>query len=194
MSAPKFTTLGCRLNAYETEAMKGLAAEAGLDGAVVVNTCAVTAEAVRQARQRIRRLRKDNPDASLIVTGCAAQTVDYDPDFAPEQPLADGKADGVFDVIPELAFDSPRSGDVGGERVEFFKISLNRDERIQLEMRVDSGNLNPHMSFYYGISSYVGSESWERDGDVLVECDPTNMVMIVNGVDQLAEQRAALGA
>ena len=71
---PVFETFGCRLNAYETEAMKGLAAEAGLDGAVVVNTCAVTAEAVRQARQRIRRLRKDNPDARLIVTGCAAQT------------------------------------------------------------------------------------------------------------------------
>ena len=74
MTAPVFETFGCRLNAYETEAMKGLAEEAGLDGAVVVNTCAVTAEAVRQARQRIRRLRKDNPDARVIVTGCAAQT------------------------------------------------------------------------------------------------------------------------
>ncbi|MEL7464727.1 MAG: tRNA (N(6)-L-threonylcarbamoyladenosine(37)-C(2))-methylthiotransferase MtaB [Pseudomonadota bacterium] len=75
MSAPPvFETFGCRLNAYETEAMKELATEAGLDGAVVVNTCAVTAEAVRQARQRIRRLRRDNPDARVIVTGCAAQT------------------------------------------------------------------------------------------------------------------------
>ncbi|SFA98684.1 threonylcarbamoyladenosine tRNA methylthiotransferase MtaB [Poseidonocella pacifica] len=72
--APKFTTLGCRLNAYETEAMKALSAEAGLSGAVVVNTCAVTAEAVRKARQEIRRLRRENPDARLIVTGCAAQT------------------------------------------------------------------------------------------------------------------------
>src|SRR6056297_2215325 len=74
MSAPKFTTLGCRLNAYETEAMKDLAAQAGLENAVVVNTCAVTAEAVRKARQEIRKLRRDNPDARLIVTGCAAQT------------------------------------------------------------------------------------------------------------------------
>ena len=71
---PVFETFGCRLNAYETEAMKALAEEAGLDGAVVVNTCAVTAEAVRQARQRIRRLRRDNPEARLVVTGCAAQT------------------------------------------------------------------------------------------------------------------------
>ncbi|SNR54766.1 tRNA (N(6)-L-threonylcarbamoyladenosine(37)-C(2))-methylthiotransferase MtaB [Puniceibacterium sediminis] len=74
MNAPKFTTLGCRLNAYETEAMKALAGEAGLGNAVVVNTCAVTAEAVRKARQEIRRLRRENPDARLIVTGCAAQT------------------------------------------------------------------------------------------------------------------------
>ena len=71
---PKFATLGCRLNAYETEAMKALAAEHGVENAVVVNTCAVTAEAVRKARQDIRRLRRENPGAKLIVTGCAAQT------------------------------------------------------------------------------------------------------------------------
>ncbi len=74
MTPPRFTTLGCRLNAYETEAMKDLAAQAGLENAVVVNTCAVTAEAVRKARQEIRKLRRDNPTAKLIVTGCAAQT------------------------------------------------------------------------------------------------------------------------
>ena len=71
---PKFTTLGCRLNAYETEAMKAMSQEAGLDNAVIVNTCAVTAEAVRKARQEIRRLRRENPEANIIVTGCAAQT------------------------------------------------------------------------------------------------------------------------
>ncbi len=59
MTAPVFETFGCRLNAYESEAMKGLAENAGVGDAVVVNTCAVTAEAVRQARQRIRRLRRD---------------------------------------------------------------------------------------------------------------------------------------
>ena len=72
--APLFTTLGCRLNAYETEAMKDLAAAAGLGNAMVINTCAVTSEAVRKARQEIRRLRRENPTARLIVTGCAAQT------------------------------------------------------------------------------------------------------------------------
>ena len=74
MSGPVVATLGCRLNAYESEAMKGLAERAGLGDAVVVNSCAVTAEAVRQARQQIRRLRRDNPAARLVVTGCAAQT------------------------------------------------------------------------------------------------------------------------
>ncbi len=74
MTAPVFATLGCRLNAYETEAMKELSAAAGLQNAVIVNTCAVTAEAVRKAKQEIRRLRREHPDATLIVTGCAAQT------------------------------------------------------------------------------------------------------------------------
>ena len=74
MSAPIFSTLGCRLNAYETEAMKELAVAAGLEGAVIVNTCAVTAEAVRKAKQEIRRLARENPGVPMIVTGCAAQT------------------------------------------------------------------------------------------------------------------------
>ncbi|MCE8458281.1 tRNA (N(6)-L-threonylcarbamoyladenosine(37)-C(2))-methylthiotransferase MtaB, partial [Rhodovulum sulfidophilum] len=73
-AAPRFTTLGCRLNAYETEAMKELVAEAGLENALIVNTCAVTSEAVRKARQEIRRLRRENPEARIVVTGCAAQT------------------------------------------------------------------------------------------------------------------------
>ncbi|MCC1491318.1 tRNA (N(6)-L-threonylcarbamoyladenosine(37)-C(2))-methylthiotransferase MtaB [Cognatishimia sp. F0-27] len=74
---PRFTTLGCRLNAYETEAMKRLAEDAGVSDAVIVNTCAVTNEAVAKARKEIRRLRRDNPGARVIVTGCAAQ---IDPD------------------------------------------------------------------------------------------------------------------
>ncbi len=69
----EIVTLGCRLNAYESEAMRALAQEAGLSNAVIVNTCAVTGEAVRQARQTIRRARRERPDAEIIVTGCAAQ-------------------------------------------------------------------------------------------------------------------------
>jgi threonylcarbamoyladenosine tRNA methylthiotransferase MtaB len=66
-------TLGCRLNLYESEAMRNLAEDAGLSNVVLVNTCAVTGEAVRQARQTIRRARKQKPDALIVVTGCAAQ-------------------------------------------------------------------------------------------------------------------------
>ena len=71
--APKFATLGCRLNAYETAAMQELAAEAGLSDLVVVNTCAVTSEAVRKSRREIRRLQRENPTSKIVVTGCAAQ-------------------------------------------------------------------------------------------------------------------------
>jgi len=67
-------TFGCRLNAYESEAIRARAAEAGLESAVIVNTCAVTAEAVRQSRQEIRKLRRERPGTRIIVTGCAAQT------------------------------------------------------------------------------------------------------------------------
>jgi threonylcarbamoyladenosine tRNA methylthiotransferase MtaB len=66
-------TFGCRLNAYESEAIRARAAEDGLQDAVVFNTCAVTGEAVRQARQAIRKARRMRPGARLIVTGCAAQ-------------------------------------------------------------------------------------------------------------------------
>ncbi len=86
---PKFTTLGCRLNSYESEAMKDMAQSAGLENAVIVNTCAVTAEAVRKSRQEIRRLRRDNPDAQIIVTGCAAQV-------EPETFAAMGEVDKVI--------------------------------------------------------------------------------------------------
>ena len=69
----KFSTLGCRLNSYETESMRNMAGTVGLNNAVVINTCAVTQQAVSKSRQEIRRLRRENPNSTLIVTGCAAQ-------------------------------------------------------------------------------------------------------------------------
>jgi threonylcarbamoyladenosine tRNA methylthiotransferase MtaB len=71
--APTVLTFGCRLNALESEVMRQRADEAGLQGAVLINTCAVTGEAVRQARQAIRRARRENPAATIVVSGCAAQ-------------------------------------------------------------------------------------------------------------------------
>ncbi|MEM9706652.1 MAG: tRNA (N(6)-L-threonylcarbamoyladenosine(37)-C(2))-methylthiotransferase MtaB [Pseudomonadota bacterium] len=70
---PKLISMGCRLNGYESEAMRRLAHAAGVDDAVVINSCAVTNEAVRQTRQNIRRAARDNPTARVVVTGCAAQ-------------------------------------------------------------------------------------------------------------------------
>ncbi len=72
-TGPQVITFGCRLNAYESEVMRAAAIATGDDNLVVVNTCAVTAEAERQARQTIRKIKRDNPDARIIVTGCAAQ-------------------------------------------------------------------------------------------------------------------------
>ena len=73
MSDIGIITFGCRLNAYESEVMLEHANAAGLRDAVIVNTCAVTAEAVRQARQAIRKARRERPNAKIVVTGCAAQ-------------------------------------------------------------------------------------------------------------------------
>ena len=98
-NAPKFTTLGCRLNAYESEAMKDLAEQAGLNDAVIVNTCAVTAEAVRKSKQEIRRLRRDNPNAKVIVTGCAAQ-------IEPETFAAMSEVDAVIGNTEKMQADT----------------------------------------------------------------------------------------
>lgn len=73
VKSPQVQTFGCRLNVYESEVMKTHAREAGLEDAVIFNTCAVTEEAERQARQAIRRAKRENPAARIIVTGCSAQ-------------------------------------------------------------------------------------------------------------------------
>jgi threonylcarbamoyladenosine tRNA methylthiotransferase MtaB len=79
-------TFGCRLNAYESEVIRARATEAGASNTIIVNTCAVTGEAVRQARQAIRKIRRGNPDAEIIVTGCAAQ---IEPERFAEMPEVD---------------------------------------------------------------------------------------------------------
>jgi threonylcarbamoyladenosine tRNA methylthiotransferase MtaB len=91
--AVEVMTLGCRLNAAESESMQRLAVEAGLPSALIVNTCAVTGEAVRQARQMIRRAAREQPDRSIIVTGCAVQTEPDSFGTMPEVSLLLGNAD-----------------------------------------------------------------------------------------------------
>jgi len=88
--APEIVTFGCRLNAFESEIIRRAAGEAGLADAVIVNTCAVTVEAERQARQAIRRARREHPEARIIVTGCAAT-------LAPQRYAAMPEVDAVLD-------------------------------------------------------------------------------------------------
>lgn len=75
MSDADIVTFGCRLNAYESEAIRERLKKAGIEDAIVVNTCAVTAEAVRQSHQTIRKLKREQPEKRIIVTGCAAQVI-----------------------------------------------------------------------------------------------------------------------
>jgi threonylcarbamoyladenosine tRNA methylthiotransferase MtaB len=99
MPAPEIITFGCRLNAFESDVIRRAAGEAGLGDAVIVNTCAVTAEAERQARQAIRRARREHPGARIIVTGCAAT-------LAPARYAAMPEVDRVLDNEAKLRVDS----------------------------------------------------------------------------------------
>jgi threonylcarbamoyladenosine tRNA methylthiotransferase MtaB len=103
-------TFGCRLNTYESEAMRAAASAARLGDAIIVNTCAVTAEAVRQARQSIRRIKRERPDAKIVVTGCAAQTEPQTFVAMPEVTLVAGndrKLEASFWSAQRAALDAP---------------------------------------------------------------------------------------
>lgn len=102
--SPTVVTFGCRLNALEGENVRALAA--GAEDLVVVNTCAVTAEAVRQARQTIRRIRRERPTARIVVTGCAAQT---EPHTFADMPEVDHVAGNAEKMSPSFWRDLPRA-------------------------------------------------------------------------------------
>ena len=95
MSETEIITFGCRLNAFESEVIRRAAVAAELKDAVIVNTCAVTSEAERQARQAIRRARRMRPEATIIVTGCAAE-------IAPERYAAMPEIDRVLGNLAKL--------------------------------------------------------------------------------------------
>src|SRR3954447_3784870 len=99
MSGVEIVTFGCRLNAFESDIIRRAAGDAGLEGAVIVNTCAVTAEAERQARQAIPRARREHPGARIIVTGCAAT-------LSPERYAALDEVDLVLDNDAKLKAES----------------------------------------------------------------------------------------
>jgi threonylcarbamoyladenosine tRNA methylthiotransferase MtaB len=133
-------TFGCRLNAYETEVIRRAAAAAGLGGGdvgdvVIVNTCAVTGEAERQARQTIRRLKRERPKARIVVTGCAAQT---NPDgFAAMQEVDrvignDAKMRGDTWVEAQRLFATPDFGVDQEEKVAVNDIASVRETAAHL--------------------------------------------------------------
>ncbi|MGH6953588.1 MAG: tRNA (N(6)-L-threonylcarbamoyladenosine(37)-C(2))-methylthiotransferase MtaB, partial [Alphaproteobacteria bacterium] len=122
MADPLIITFGCRLNAYESEAMRALARGAGLADAVIVNSCAVTAEAERQARQAIRKVRRERPEARIIVTGCAAQ-------IDPERFAAMPEVDQVWGNREKL---DPRSYGGPGGRILVGDIMAARETASHL--------------------------------------------------------------
>jgi threonylcarbamoyladenosine tRNA methylthiotransferase MtaB len=110
LKTPEIITFGCRLNSYESEVMRNHATSAGMTNAVIINTCAVTNEAERQARQAIRKARRVHPDAKIIVTGCAAQT----------NPDQFEKMDEVDQILGNL------------EKLEPESFGLEQTERVQV--------------------------------------------------------------
>jgi threonylcarbamoyladenosine tRNA methylthiotransferase MtaB len=133
-------TFGCRLNTYESEVIRNAAAGAGIADAVVVNTCAVTAEAVRQARQSIRRLKRERPDAKIVVTGCAAQTEPQTFADMPEIALVvgnDRKLDAEFWTGQRFALDRPAFGVDMEEKVRVNDIMAVRETALHLIDGID---------------------------------------------------------
>jgi len=128
MGAHEILTFGCRLNAYESEIMRAHAQAGGLDDTVIVNTCAVTAEATRQARQAIRKARRTRPDAKIIVTGCAAQ-------IEPETFAAMEEVDLVLGNAEKLQPEHYRAQDFGialEERVKVNDIMSVRETALHM--------------------------------------------------------------
>src|SRR6266702_499420 len=121
MTTVDVVTFGCRLNAYESQVMRREAEAAELTDTIIVNTCAVTGEAVRQARQAIRRLRREHPHARIVVTGCAAQ-------IEPETFAAMAEVDRVLGNRDKLTAASWTATRAHFERPPEF--GIDREEKI----------------------------------------------------------------
>ncbi|KKB78891.1 2-methylthioadenine synthase [Devosia soli] len=138
-------TFGCRLNAYEGEVMKAEAEKAGLDNAIIINTCAVTEEAVKQAKQAVRKARRDNPAARIIVTGCAAQTEARTFGDMDEVDLVIGnedklKAESYEPMVFGLALnDKVQVNDIGNVRETAGHLIAGMDRRTRAFVQVQNG-------------------------------------------------------
>ena len=134
----QIVTFGCRLNAYESEAMRARAGEAGLSNAIIFNTCAVTAEAVRQSRQAIRKARRENPNSKIIVTGCAAQTEPQTYAGMPEVDLVLGNAEKL-DAKNYFINERVRVNDIMSVRETASQMVDSFDGRARAFLQVQNG-------------------------------------------------------
>jgi threonylcarbamoyladenosine tRNA methylthiotransferase MtaB len=148
--AVEIVTFGCRLNTYESEVMRHEAEAAGLgaieSGAVIFNTCAVTAEAVRQAKQSIRKARRENPNARIIVTGCAAQTDPQNFVAMDEVDLVLGNEEKLtansYRALPDFgvnAFEKARVNDIMSVRETAAHMVDAIDGRVRAFVQVQNG-------------------------------------------------------
>jgi len=172
-------TLGCRLNAYESEAMRVLTREAELSNAVIVNTCAVTNEAVRQARQTIRRARRERPDAQIIVTGCAAQ---IDPASFADMPEV-SRVIGNAEKMHADAF-APRGervavADIMGVRKTASHLLDGFSERTRAYVQVQNGC--DHRCAFCIIPYGRGNSRSAAAGDVVAQVER----LVANGVPEV---------
>ena len=129
-------TFGCRLNAFESEVIRREAEGAGVDDVVVINSCAVTNEAVAQARQSIRKLKRERPGARIVVTGCAAQT--QAAMFAAMPEVA--RVVGNDDKLHGAAWRAPRMG-----RVSAAAVGISREEKIAVADIMAVREMAPHL-------------------------------------------------
>lgn len=177
MSAPEIVTFGCRLNAFESEVIRRVAGVAGLRDAVIVNTCAVTAEAERQARQAIRRARREQPDARIIVTGCAAT-------LAPQRYAAMPEVDEVLDNAAKLKAESYGDGMIplrhAGESADAGSAEVREDgSRIRAYLQIQQGC--DHRCTFCIIPYARGPSRSVPSGDVIQRA----RVMVESGVREI---------
>src|SRR5271155_3214683 len=128
-------TFGCRLNAFESEVIGREAARAGLTDTIVINSCAVTSEAVAQARQSIRRLKRERPELRIVVTGCAAQT-------QPEMFADMAEVDRVVGNDDKMRSEAWRAARTALDRASF---GLGRDEKIAVADIMAVREMAPHL-------------------------------------------------
>ena len=129
-------TFGCRLNAFESEVIRREAQLAGIDDTIVINSCAVTNEAVAQARQSIRRLKRERPNARVVVTGCAAQT-------QPEMFAGMPEVDRVLGNDDKLRGEAWRATRTAFDNTASF--GIDHDEKIAVADIMAVTEMAPHL-------------------------------------------------